>query len=505
MKKTIIKILTAFIAVLMVSCHGDLKEELKSSLSKENLTTPTDADNLVLGIYQSFIQGGWDYYAYGRIAQLNDGITDIMSWKGKNPIDDWEWGNDVAETIWTGAFEAINRANTALDIMTTQVVFDGISEDSLKLVGEAKFLRALAYYDLTLAFGDVPLLLKPTTGELYPERAPIEDVYTQIKSDLKDARNYLPVLTADNLTVGRATKGAALALSAKLAARLHEYEDALDYIEDLEALNVYDLYDGEYKDLWLESRNADNEFIFCITSYADNYEISNHHIKAFTPWSYDAGWTNVGYPWDNFLAIPDNDKRKELFHSHWTYYSNPNYGFQSLELYYTTYELYIDGVYHTPWWGNVPGVVCSKFSSYNRDVTAFGDPTAKYGTYASSSLNQPVLRYADILLLKAEVINEINNGPTSVAFDAINDVRLRANLTQLSGLGYDEFKQAVLDERALELCFEGHRKEDLIRNGVFEEVMGAMDKPTDEKYRLFPIPNQELVINPNMTPNETNN
>jgi len=507
MEKNIIKIFTCFLLVLMISCHSDLKEELKSSLTQENLTSPMDASNLVLGIYHSLLQGGWGYYGNGGIVKINDGISDIMQFKDESVVDEWNWDNDVASDIWEGAFETINRANSAIDVINKQVSFNGNSADSLKLLSEAKFLRALAYYDLTLAFGDVPLLLTPTEGEIYPSRTPIADVYEQIDEDLEEARLYLPVLNPGKLTVGRATKGAALALSAKFYARQHMYDEALTYINELQDLTVYDLYtESDYKDLWLESRKKDNEYIFVVMSYGMNYDVANHHIKSFTPWTFDAGWSGTGFPWSFYQKTSEDDERRGVLHSHWLYYSGSDYGFQSYELYYSTWELYIDGVYHTPWWGNVPGVVCSKFSGYNRDETAFGDPTDKYGVYGASSLNSPVLRYADILLLKAEAINEVNGSPTAEAYEAINEVRMRSNATSLSGLGYADFKQAVLDERAVELCFEGHRKEDLIRNDVFEEVMSKyLGKPVEEKYRLFPIPSQELLLNPNMEPNETNN
>ena len=129
--------------------------------------------------------------------------------------------------------------------------------------------------------------------------------------------------------------------------------------------------------------------------------------------------------------------------------------------------------------------------------------------------NWIVLRYADILLMMAEAENEVN-GSTSLAYDAINEVRKRARdanangvdemeeieaLPDLEGLNKAEFREAVLRERELELCFEGHKRWDLLRKGKYIEAMQAIGKPVENKHILYPIPQLELLANPNLTQN----
>jgi hypothetical protein len=121
-----------------------------------------------------------------------------------------------------------------------------------------------------------------------------------------------------------------------------------------------------------------------------------------------------------------------------------------------------------------------------------------------------VIRYADILLLKADIENHLH-GPTAEAYSAINQVRNRAGLANLpAGLSKEQFTQAVLKERAIELAGEGQRKDDLIRHGIFETTMTdylliqGYPKNVTKDYELLPIPRTELELNPNMKPNPSN-
>lgn len=130
----------------------------------------------------------------------------------------------------------------------------------------------------------------------------------------------------------------------------------------------------------------------------------------------------------------------------------------------------------------------------------------------NSEVNWMILRYADVLLMYAEALNEVG-GPSKDAYDAINEVRRRARgvgtpnaqpeavLPDLKDLSQEEFRQAVAQERNWELCFEGHRRWDLLRTGKFIEVMKANGKNATTANLLFPIPQTELTINPNLTQN----
>lgn len=496
MKRFIFLLLSILVALgLNHSCSNDLTEELKGSLSESTLVSEKDAFALIDGCYSSLLGDGWQYYARDW-HNLQDACTDVMVGDRIEgiSIDQFKWNENAGWTVWSDAYRLVGRTNTALDLI--EKMDDGEFEDTgikTRLLAEALFLRCLAYTDLTGFFGDVPLILEPVKdASLLPARNPVAEVYAQIEADLATAIANLP--KSYDTEIGRATKGAAYNMLAKVLLRQKKYAEAKTALDAIIGLGVYDLYtEGTYGELWLESSRKDNEFIFVVMSQGDDYNVaSNHHIKWFSPWGYDLGWANVGIPKEIYYAMDENDKRKDVI-------------IDDLSgAYYEYVQNYGSAI------GWVGYAILRKFSGFNRDVTAPGNIWASYGR---SKLNVPVYRYADVLLLKADVENELNNGPNAAAYAAINEVRSRAGIPDLAaGLSKAQFAEAVLLERAIELAGEGHRRDDLIRHNVFEEKINAYliargyPNPTNvtEMYRLYPIPRKELDLNPNMTPNPVN-
>lgn len=474
------------------SCNDDLEEVLKGQLSESTISTESDAVALIDGVYNGFLDGGWGYYGSGVLARATDGITDvfILNDSKYRKLEIYNWSDeDIVADLWESIYTVVDRANWAvllIDGMDESVFRDSSKEE---LLAEAKFLRALAYFDLTGLFGDVPLKLEPTqSDELGLPRTSLELVYEQLEEDLEYASVYLPGWSG---TPGKASKGAALGLLAKTQLRQLKWEEAGENIDALISLGEYNLFtEGNFLELFYESNVLDDEFIFSIMSLGESYSIaSNHHLKFFTPWGYDTGWATVGLPISMYEKLEDGDERNEVYFDEYPY------------LYGGAIRSAID---------DYGFAINRKFSSYNRDVTAPGTGYVAYQNYGISKMGVPVLRYADVLLLKAEIENELN-GPTDIAYNAINQVRNRSGLSDLtSGLSKAEFKEAVLNERALELAGEGHRKDDLIRNGVFVTKLneyaaeqGYSVTITDD-YKLMPIPRTELSLNPNMEPNPSN-
>lgn len=495
--KKIFKILLVFLVFVgIISCDNDLTEELNGSLSESNLKSEGDAAALVDGVYAGLSKDGYSYYTYGHLAYITDGITDVFKLahgvgSREANLERYQWQDDnIASAQWGDMFSVVSRANWALKLIkaTDDAVYEDANTKS-RLLGEASFLRALAYYDLVGAFGGVPLLIKPVESDIPGlPRSSASEIFSQIESDLQFAISTLP----DVHTPGKATAGAAYSLLAKTQLRQGKWAEANNNLDQVIGLGTYDLYtEGSFLELFYESRALDNEYIFAVLSLGESYDVaSNHHIKAFTPWAYDTGWNSCGIPETLYNTIEPGDER--------------------LEVYFDNY---------TPYWGGSASAVAQwgiainrKFSHYNRDVTAPGTGYSAYNNYGISKLNVPVIRYADILLLKADVENELN-GPNNIAYDAINAVRNRAGLANLqTGLNKLEFRDAVLKERALELATEGHRKDDLIRHGIFESTMTQylMDQgypegtAVTEDHQLLPIPRTELDLNPNLEPNPSN-
>lgn len=495
MKK--IKIIIVFIFTLPLvfnSCNTDLTEELKGSLSEGTLVTDGDAFALVDGCYQVLIGDGHGFFSRGY-ALTFDGSTDCMVGARNSALDTYKWSENVAEDLWNICYTLISRANTAIKLI--EKMDDAEFDDAaikLRLIGEVKFLRAFAYNLLTSAFGDV-IMSKDEIIEALPRTA-VADVHTFIKEDLNYAISNLPLSYATE--IGRATKGAAKNMFVKVLLREKNYSEANKYLDEIISSKIYDLYgedggEGVYGELWLESRRKDNEFIFTIMSHGEDYNAaSNHHIKWFSPWGYDLSWaSNVGVPESIYNKLEPEDERNSVIVND---LSDAYYG------YVKGYGSAIN------WLGHA---IFLKYSGNYRDVTAPDNP---WGNYANSKLNFPIYRFADVLLLKADVENELN-GPNAGAYAAINRVRTRVGIAELAaGMSKEEFRAAVLQERAIELVGEGHRRDDIIRHGVFEEKLNTYMAEQNyvapitivEAHRLFPIPRVELDLNPNVTPNPSN-
>lgn len=494
LNKIIKTCLSLIIFIAISSCSNDLEEVLKGDLSESTLNTESDAIALVDGVYNGLIDGGWGYYGAGIMARATDGITDVFDVSDIHyvELETYQWNNEnIVAPIWVSIYKVIDRANWALKLIDNMddSAFGSV-ETKNRLLGEVSFLRGMAYFDLVGMFGGVPLKLEPTSSDTPGlPRSSASDVYVQIEKDLKFAIANLPASTP---SPGRASKGAAYGILAKAQLRQLKWAEAGENIDALIALGVYDLFtEDSFLKLFYESKILDNEFIFSVLSMGEQYSVaSNHHVKFFTPWNYDTGWAEVGLPATIYNTIEEGDERLEVYLDDYP------------QLYGGSLSSAIDQ------WGFA---INRKFGHYNRDVTAPGTGYDAYKNYGISKLGVPVLRYSDVLLLKADIENELN-GPNSQAYWAINLVRNRSGLANLEeGLGKIEFRNAVLKERAIELAGEGHRKDDLIRHGLFESTMTQY--LIDQGYpgnvtvndQLMPIPRLELDLNPNMEPNPSNN
>jgi starch-binding outer membrane protein, SusD/RagB family len=251
------------LAALMLSCDKQLKEKVYSELLVNNAyTTPEDAEALITSVYAAMAGTDWGtYYNYDYLF-MSEAPTDIYG------IDNWEagtadaemgtWNNsyDFIVNLWDGAYKVIAAANLAIGVLEGMQID---AEMKATYIGEAKFLRGLAYYDLAFNFGDVILNLGETTGNL--PLSPQSDVIAQIIADLTDAAAVLGPAT----TPGRASKGAALGLRAKTNLNAKNWQaaadDALAVMElgDYELLpSVMELFDGANK--------GANEWIFVYMS-----------------------------------------------------------------------------------------------------------------------------------------------------------------------------------------------------------------------------------------------
>lgn len=389
--------------------------------------------------------------------------------------------NGDATVMWQQNYQGVALANTVINLVPEVTM----SDETLRarLIGEAKFLRAFYYFELVRVYGGVPILTdlsEPSDLEGI-QRNTVDEVYSQIKTDLTDAVAVLPDSYSD-ADKGRATKGAATALLAKVHLTLGEWDQASTRTSEVINSGLYGLVE-DYNSLW--SQNAEytllpgldggvvNEIVFDIQFEQD--ERNDFKQSWVGSRDVEVGGTNaVGGGWENMLPTVDylgmfeeEDLRKDIS-------------------YITKFG---DNVLESP---RTPGAgpVTGKY------LNADGDPPKGN----NGSMNTFVIRYSDVLLMKAEAENEVN-GP-SEAYEYINEVRRRAGLGPLESLSQDEFREALKKERATELGFEGHRKFDLLRWGEFIETIKSvedehMEIPASniqDHHILMPIPAREVEI-----------
>ncbi|NKI28400.1 RagB/SusD family nutrient uptake outer membrane protein [Arenibacter sp. 6A1] len=391
--------------------------------------------------------------------------------------------NGDATALWQSNYQGIALANTVIEYVPNVPMNDQNLKE--RLIAEAKFLRAFYYFELVRVYGEVPILTEviSNTDELIGiTRNSVEEVYALIEQDLIEALSILPS-EYDAEEKGRATKWSATALLAKVHLTQGEWLEANTRAEEVIASGMFGLV-ADYNSLW--SQNAEyvlmpdkngvlvNENVFDIQFEQDE----RNDYKQSWVGSRDTeivGATNaVGGGWENMLPtttylnmFEDGDLRKEI-----------------------SYITELDGnVLESP---RTPGAgpITGKYLNIDGDA-----PKTNNG-----SQNTYVIRYSDVLLMRAEAENELN-GPTN-AYPFINLVRERAGLSPLFGLDQTSFRLALRKERATELGFEGHRKYDLLRWGVFVETVRSASDPhlavpasnIQNHHILLPVPAREREI-----------
>ncbi|WP_134088836.1 RagB/SusD family nutrient uptake outer membrane protein [Olivibacter sp. XZL3] len=411
--------------------------------------------------------------------------------------------------IWQQHYAAIKKANVVLD-KVPDITFTNESNKA-RILGEAKFLRALFYFNLVRLFGDVPLITEyqnyvdPSAYEI--ERAPSVAVYAQIETDLTEAAEVLPNAYSSP-DEGRATAGAAKALLAKvylikaslpLKLTAH-YEQAITKAEEVlspadggSGAYNYDLFE-DYSHVFLPAYKNGIEHVFSaqFKANANNQGNSENPRAIYTSipglsgsYAHMVRYYTEGN--DNYFSIyklykPDDKRRDVTFVRSFTSPTNGRkYG---LPLQNPAVAQDSTPFWHK-WW--------------DPDNTAVS---------RESAANVTIIRYSEVLLIHAEAENEVN-GPTLKAYKSLNRVRARAGLPDLTqGLTKDQFRDSVYLERRLELSYEYQRWFDLIRekdaagNGILIKSLHKVGKTNAaEKHYLYPIPQTEIDNNPLLTQN----
>lgn len=497
MKKRYITLVAGLLLTLS-GCEKDLIQAPTSSGSTPTFyQSAADFDQALMATYNGLLP-----YP-DRILNLSEIRSDNIYGVGEAGVRDWEPVNNFYTTLatnpyiaeaWDTNFNGIFRANTVLDQLATN---GGVLSDAVRqrTEGEAKFLRAFYYFDLVRYFGRVPLIDKALVPSevLQVPRSPVADVYNLIISDLQTAISNLPLtydntVTADKANVGRATASAAKGLLALVyltrsgptygiqgpGVASNEYAKALPLLNEIIASGKYGFV-AKYSDIFSYTNENNREVLFDVQYISGGTGRGATYPGLLVPTTYFAA-VKVPFAGAEEIKPVSND----LLNSYAATDVRKAFNFQPN---YTT----LTGFFETRAFER------KYVNETLRGVDRFDWP-----------INFIVLRYTDVLMMKAECILHGAGGSQSEVDAIVNQVRARAGLPAVSGVTLPQ----LLEERRREFAGEGLRWHDLVREGVVLTVMNAWIAKDDIRNKItrnitadniiYPIPQAELTAAPGL-------
>ncbi|QEC44375.1 RagB/SusD family nutrient uptake outer membrane protein [Pseudobacter ginsenosidimutans] len=510
--------------LLISSCKKALDEKVYDFVSPNNFyKTEADAIAAGNGVYNMLLSFGFykqNLWTVDMDADHSSGPTWFMGSMGAgNPQDYWGTPN-----IWNDHYVMIARANSVLQNVEPMNISEAVKNRTL---GEAYFFRAFSYFDLVRLYGGVPIKLITVSagGDLFTPRSTVMETYQQIISDLKQAQAllypsgdqrtgepgritketaaaylakvYLTIasgsLASGNITVntGKPTEWGAYTFAKTVVAGLEGVNSQLYFdsarIKCEEVLNTgkFELY-PDFMDVWkIPNRNK-----------GENMLMANARAGGLSTddlWGYFCAarpdGSNQGWVWATkgvYKNYEKADHRALYGISHqWTVFGTSFY-FPEEDTEYQS-----DG---------------SKTYIWNKDydrayITKYADVSVK--AFQDNDMPFPILRSSDVFLMHAEAVNELNTTPPTAAFTSLNKVRTRSRATEApASLNKEQFRSFVLEERGRELLFENNRRFDLVRWGIYLQVMNKMSvdqfdivKARNPRNLLLPIPLTEINSN----------
>lgn len=461
-------------AVSFTACKKSFLEQLPpSTATTENFyKTADDFKNALNANYGSLQSGGvfGNAYIYGDIPSDNNFPVPSGSVTDQDEFDRFyiKTTNPFVANRWNDSYKAISRSNTILSRIAPIAMSDSLKK---RFTAEAQFLRALVYFNLVRSFGDVPLVVTEITNanQAYEyTRDPAASVYAQIEADLKAAEAALPV-SYTGADIGRATSGAAKALLGKVLLTQHKYPDAAAKLKEVISSGTYAILD-KYADVFDVSKKNNKESVFDVQYKSGGVKEGNPLPNSFAP--ENSGDAVVKFGGDgNNQPTPDMENAYEAGDTRKSFSMATSYV-------------------------NASGATVNYYF-----VKKYFDVPA---TKNDNGNNFPVIRYADVVLMYAEALNEIGYQGGGEAFTYLNIIRKRAGLAEKTAANLPDqasFRLAIENERRVELAFEGHRWYDLVRTGRAIPVLNSKkaqirlvaDLTSDNL--VIPVPQSQIDIN----------
>ena len=561
---------------LAPSCSW-IEENPDSLVTDANIGDSKEAcDQLVTGVYSKWIYDMFCWGYFPRMLEFDADYISGPDWLfGTFGAGNFQGETDLVDALWKGCYGLIGRANNAeRQIAAMKNITD---KERNNAIGELRFQKAFAYFLLVRAYGAVPIQPETENFDRNQPRKPVTEVYDYIIAQLESATRMLYKNTDDAYQTGHVSAGSAAGLLAKVYATEAAcampagtevtirtgapyttdangnkqyaplqtqtlYKQAVAGYESLDPMQLYQqaadwaeaVVNGtfgsysllDYNLLWTKANATASEFLFSIGTVSGDatYKTSVHtqyegyKTAPGSDYIQSGGWTGCTRHWYDLFDHDDYRITKGVKHR-WRVYTQEasNSGF-----YYPYDEEYtlmatgkdMDG----NWVKDPSGIYADGVNYYysaDAQCLAF---TTKYEDVTNDAIdnadaNWPFLRLADVILIYAEALNELDK--PSDALVQLNKVRSRANADRASMGGKRALatqqarRSAIIEERAKELACEADRRWDLIRWGIYLDAMnaiggnddGGVNKNRTERNLLFPIPQQEINTNTNINSN----
>lgn len=428
--------------------------------------TAADFNNAVIGNYNALKLAGTYNSSLYWLGEVSADNTDFgVTTRQSGNVDNFQFIdhtyttlNDVIYVAWQHQYTGISRSNAILTRIENAEIADNLKS---QYRAEAQFLRALFYFNLVRSFGDVPLVTEEITtpdGASNLTRTAAEQVYQLIISDLLSAEATLPV-SYGGTDLGRATKGAAKSLLGKVYLTRKEWDKAAAKLKEVITSGTYQLL-PRYADVFSPATPVNAEIIFNV--------------------QYKSGNTGQG---SNFGPVQASEGARITG-------GGMRYPTADMEAAYEVGDLR-KTISMKPTFTDASGILNNQ-----RYVSKY----VQYGSLSGDSdIDFPVLRYADVLLMYAEALNEISFNAEAIT--NLNLVRKRAGLGATTATDQASFRLAIEQERRVELAFENHRWFDLVRTGRYMAVMRSKGYTVQDFNTLYLIPQREIDLNKSLKQN----
>ncbi|MBK5271600.1 MAG: RagB/SusD family nutrient uptake outer membrane protein [Bacteroidia bacterium] len=458
-----------------LSCKKIFLEEAPRTVTINDLiNNPQDGgERLIAAVYSKLYDWNVHTFSWIGISSITSDDADKGSDLGdagtdKNLLNGWTFdATSISfDEVWIGNYEGIGRATYALQLIPQMTI---PAADKDRFIGEAKLLRAYFYWNLVRVFGGVPkidhVLESQTDIQASSIRASASEIYAFIEEDLNDAVTKLPV-TVSVSENGRVTKGAARALLAKVSLYQKKWAQAKTNCDAIISGGQYSLL-SNYALIWREAGEFSSESIWEVNAIGTtpNKGIDGYFLVQAPRGAGGLGW-GFNTPSQNLMdAYEPGDTRKAA---------------TIMQRGETLWDGFVVNTGASNQYYNYKSYVSKTMESFNGDDV-------------NTNKNLRIFRFGEILLIKAEAENELND--TTASKTALNQIRVRAGLLPINAISQTILRNNIYKERRVEMAFEHDRMFDLRRTGRAAAVLQALGKPyVSPKHDLFPMPQHQIDL-----------